>query len=236
MSTDKPILTWENVTLGGDDAGRDEVVLEGVHFELGAGETVVVRIEEEMACPPLADAAQGLLNPVRGRILFMGQDWRAMDPDTAASNRGRIGRVYESHAWISNLDLDENITLGRRHHTRQPVPDILEEARAWARRFGLDDLPAVRPAWANRRERRMAQWVRALLGEPDLLLLERPTREAADGECAAWMEAVEEARAKGAAVMWVVSDERVWQNESMRSALHVTVRDGQWVVSPEKHA
>lgn len=231
MNEQKTILQFDDVTLG--DPERNEIEMESVGFRLGPGDSLVVETREEAACPPIAAAAQGILEPMQGCVRFMGEDWRAMTADAVASHRSRIGRVYESHAWVSNLDLDENITLARRHHSRQPIPEIIDEARALARRFGLEDLPAVRPAWAKRREWRISQWVRALLGKPSLLLLERPTREAADEECSAWIAAVEEAREQGAAVLWVLSDQRVLRNQSIRPARHARFENKRLIMPAE---
>ncbi len=228
------ILEFNEVTLGAPGRGGSE--LRSVTFRLGPGDALIIGLADEAVCPPLADAAQGLLDPTDGCVLFMGEEWGKMSPDAVASSRSRIGRVYDAQAWISNLDLDENITLARRHHTRQPVQEIMEAARALAGRFGMEELPAVRPVWAEPRQLRLGQWVRALLGEPVLLVLERPTREASDKECAAWIGAVEDERARGAAVLWLTSDRRVLRNRSIRPAIHATLKGEQLVWAAETSA
>ena len=105
---------------------------------------------------------------------FEDTDWEEMAADAAAAARGRIGRVFEVRGWISNLDVDENITLAQRHHTSRPLGEIEAEALALAQQFGLADLPRLRPAMLRAGELRRAAWIRALLGAPTLILLEHP--------------------------------------------------------------
>ena len=144
---------------------------------LNAADLMLVRVEEGLTRLPFVDVAQGLVEPESGRVMFLGEDWCAMPAGRSAERRGKIGRVFESHAWISNLDVDENVTLAQRHHTLRPEGEIAAEADALAAQFGLRELPHVRPAVVRRADLRRAEWVRAFLGEPRLIILENPTRD-----------------------------------------------------------
>ncbi|MFH0952710.1 MAG: ATP-binding cassette domain-containing protein [Verrucomicrobiota bacterium] len=202
------ILTFDKVTLAPQPPY--EVGLAGVSFSLGSGELMAVRVEAGQARIPLADAAEGLVEPGSGRVTFLGEDWLAMPPVRASTQRGRIGRVFERYGWISNLDVDENITLAQRHHTTRPLPEIEEEAERLVKMFGLPDLPRMRPALMKRADLRRAEWARAFLGGPVLVILEEPTRDVYADAVASLARAVEEARARGAAVMLISSDAQAW--------------------------
>lgn len=220
------ILQFISVTLPATDRYNHEVA--GIEFNVRPGDCVLVRVEEETVCPPLADAAIGLTAPVAGRILFEGQEWETLSADEVARNRSRIGRVFEEHAWVSNLDVDENVTLAQRHHARRSPAEIRDEALRWARRFGRDALLSVRPAWAPRRELRIAQWIRAFVGAPPLLIFERPTRDATDEECRSFLDAVQEERARGAGVLIMASDERLFGEAPFSPTVSATVKDDRW--------
>jgi len=198
--TDDAILTFEEVSI--PRGPRDDVGIEG-SLEVRPGELVAVRLEPQAQQTPLADAAQGLVSPASGRVLFLGGDWARLAPDEAARRRARIGRVFEGRGWISNLDVIENITLAARHHTARPVAEIVAEAQALAVRFGLAAIPAGRPAAVARAELRKSEWVRAFLGAPALLLLEHPVRHVEEAGVPALLDAVREARARGAAGLWI---------------------------------
>ena len=178
-------------------------------FRCGAAICCSIRIEEGLARLPFADVAEGLVEPDAGRVAFLGEDWRMMPPNRSAERRGKIGRVFETHAWISNLDVDENITLAQRHHTARPEDEIVQEAEALVRQFGLGELPRVRPAVVRRSDLRRAEWARAFIGEPQLIILENPTKDVYVDALPGLVGAVKAARGRGAAVIWMTDDARV---------------------------
>jgi predicted ABC-type transport system involved in lysophospholipase L1 biosynthesis ATPase subunit len=143
MALPTSILKLSGVTI--ESSTEFEFGLNNVSCELKPGELWLVRIEREDERLPLADAAEGLAIPTRGSVTFLGEDWRSMSTDHAAARRGKIGRLFEDEGWISGLDLDENIMLAQRHHTRRSEEAILDEAVKFARLFGLRGLPP-RPA------------------------------------------------------------------------------------------
>ncbi len=220
------IIEWQGVCLPA--SAQYEIEIPDLTFALEPGEIMMVYIDNHRYCPPFADTACGLLKPSRGRILFKGRDWQSMMAGAVAAARSRIGRVFETNAWVSNLDLDENITLAQRHHTKRTQQDIRAEAEEWARRFGLPSLPAMRPIRASRQELMKSQWVRALLGQPELLLLERPCRDVSSSERRLLIDAVKEQLHREAAAIWLTSDEEVWKHmKTFEGVKEVDIRSGQ---------
>lgn len=213
--SDEIILSFEKVTLAARPSY--ETGLDDVSFSLRRGELLAIRIEEGLACLSFADAAQGLVEPDAGRVTFLGGDWCTIPPDRSAECRGKIGRVFESHAWISNLDVDENVTLSQRHHTIRSESEILAEAQAFAAQFGLSELPRGRPAVVRRADLRRAEWVRAFIGEPHLIILENPTKDVYTDALAGLVGAVKSARVHGAAVIWMTDDMRALSQVAPKS-------------------
>ena len=201
---DDIIVAMEDVTV--ETRPPYETGLAGASLVLRAGALAMVYIPEGFAYTPLADMVQGLVEPDAGVVRYRGEDWRVMDPARAAAQRGTIGRVFDQRGWISNLDVDENITLASRHHTLRPLPEIEQEALALAQSFGLPELPRRRPALLRRADLRRCEWVRALIGTPSLVVLEHPTRDVFAEAIPKLVAAVRAARARGAAVMWITGD------------------------------
>jgi phospholipid/cholesterol/gamma-HCH transport system ATP-binding protein len=191
--------------------------LAGVSFSLNGADLMLVRIEEGLTHLPFADVAQGLVEPDAGRVAFLGEDWRTMPPNRSAECRGQIGRVFETHAWISNLDVDENVMLAQRSHTMRPESEIAAEAGAFAGQFGLGELPRGRPAVVRRSDLRRAGWVRAFIGEPRLIILENPMKDALMDALPGLIGAVKAARGRGAAVIWMSDDARVLSQVAQES-------------------
>lgn len=226
------ILSFEGASYAEDadhDCGLDEVEL-----ALSPGELVLVRVPPDALRVPLADGAQGLVHPRAGRVLFEGRPWPGRSVAELALARARIGRVYEGAEWVSNLDLDENVILPACHHSSRPEEEIVAEAIALAGRFGLSDLPAVRRNRADRLTLRALALVRALLGGPRLLLLERPLRDGADQSLGpALKSCLDEARAAGSAVLWTTSNPSVWQDGSIASTARLQVQGTLLEPAPE---
>ena len=218
---DETILVVEQVSLA--VLPPYEAGLEHVSLTLKRGDLLLIRTENGHPHSPLADVVSGLVEPAEGRVLFAGEDWRRMTPPRAAACRGRIGRVFETGGWINNLDVDENITLAQRHHTLRPVAELYVEAERWARCFGLPEVPRMRAALLKRSELRRAEWIRALMGPPALLLLEQPGRNVPAEFLAGLAAAVQEVRATGSAVIWLEQNFTPWP------AL-VAAATGQWML------
>jgi phospholipid/cholesterol/gamma-HCH transport system ATP-binding protein len=229
--SDETILAFENVTL----AVRlpYETGFDGVSFSLQCGDFISIRIEEGLAKNPFADLAEGIVDPDAGRVAFLGEDWRMMTPNRSAELRGKIGRVFEAQAWISNLDVDENITLVQRYHTARPEDEIVREAELLVRQFGLEDLPRVRPAVVRRSDLRRAEWVRAFIGEPRLIILENPTKDVYMKDLSGLVGAVKAVRGRGAAVIWMTDDKRVLSKVASEST-HMFEWRGEGLVSWEE--
>ncbi len=185
-----------------------QAAMAAVTLQLRAGEIVIVRVEPGNEQLPLADAALGLETPARGRVLFQDADWRTVAAEQALRLRARIGRVFDRDGWVSNLDILENITLAQRHHTRRPIAEIAAEAQTLARQFGLPAVPPGRPAAVPHRDLRRAEWVRAWMGRPDLVCLERPGRGVATEHIARLAAGIRQVCARGGAALWLTDDDR----------------------------
>ena len=107
--------------------------------------------------------------------------------------------------------------LAQRHHTGRSEEEIMQEALNYARMFGLPGLPRGRPAKARRLDLRKAACIRAFLGQPTLIILERPARNVYADLIAPLVNAVQSARKRGAAVLWTVNDAQVWNNPGLRA-------------------
>lgn len=215
MNVAPAILKFSEVTI--ESSPRYETGLWSSSFELKQGELLLVRIERENERLPLADATEGLVPPAQGSVMFLGEDWQGMSADHAAAQRGKIGRLFEDDGWMSDLDVDQNITLAQRHHTPRSEADILEEALKLARVFGLPGLPRGRPGTMRRWDLRKAACIRAFLGQPAFIILEQPVRGVYADLMAPLVNAVQSARKRGAAVLWTVTDPKIWNHSGIRA-------------------
>src|SRR4051794_15045733 len=208
------IVKFGNVTV--ESSAQYETGLSNITFALNPGDLLLVRIERENERLPLADAAEGLAPPSQGTVTFLDEDWKSLSADDAAAQRGKIGRLFEDEGWISDLDVDENILLAQLHHTERTEADIIKEALEIARMFGLPGLPRGRPGKVRRWDLRKAACIRAFLGQPTFIILEQPVRGVYADFMSPLVNAVQSARARGAAVLWTATDPHIWNNPRIR--------------------
>ncbi|HMO49714.1 MAG TPA: hypothetical protein PKE26_02565 [Kiritimatiellia bacterium] len=202
-----------------------DVGLESVDLTVEKGALVMILLEHGAQDHPLADVVSGLVQLEEGRVRIFGGEWRLWNPDQQAKARWRIGRVFNGHGWMSNLDVDENVTLAERHHGQRALAGITEEMTMWARLVGLEAIPFTRPSVTDREELRRSEWVRAALGNPWLLLLERPGRELADGWLSDLAPLVHRLRTAGAAVIWLAESDEEWGDDSLNASLKLRAED-----------
>lgn len=198
-----------------------------VSLRLAPGDVCVLQIPVGTVLTPLADVASGLIDPDSGSVSFLGKSWSAYSARDAATARGRMGRVFVRADWLSNLDVDENITLSQRYHAHRAPEDALEEARSLARELGLGELPSGRPAFVDRARLLKAQWVRALMGAPALLLLDRPARELSLADSAPLIAKLQERRKRdGLAVLWITDSHERMDDSALRPTQKCAMEKG----------
>jgi phospholipid/cholesterol/gamma-HCH transport system ATP-binding protein len=229
MSDPTPeILRFSNVTVEADP--RYDSAIWDVSFSLTPGQLVLVRLDATHAVLPLADAAQGLVEPGEGTVAFAGENWLNMGPPRVAEQRGRIGRVFGDRGWISNLDIEENLFLSQEYHTKRRESEIAREAAMLSRLFGLPGIPRGRPAQIRPMDLQRAACVRAFLGRPQLLILESPTTAAAPDMLAALINASREARSRGAGILWTTNELSVWNDAGLRPTHKCVMTGSQMMV------
>ncbi len=243
MQPTGPILKFENVAIGKslriggkdvplnahrpDQASPRVGPLPGIDFELFAGQLLFCRAADADETVLLSDTAVGLRAPEEGSIVFLNQNWRTISADDLFTLRGKIGFVFKQPLWIEELSVEENITMAQRHHSRRRAREILSDAEDLGRTFGLSGLPRDRPSQVEKDVLRKAALVRAFLGEPKLLILENPA-VAPETDFEVLVNAMEQARQRGAAVLFSTTDAKVWREERLRPTFRAESRNQRW--------
>jgi phospholipid/cholesterol/gamma-HCH transport system ATP-binding protein len=146
-------------------------------LQLLPGECAVIEGADTAQLEAFADLCSGLVRLRAGQVRFLGHDWAAAPDEYAAALRGRIGRVFATAAWLPFLDAETNLLLPQLHHSGRLRNELRASATALACEFGLPGIPQGRLADLAPDDVLRAMLVRALLGDPILLLLEEPASE-----------------------------------------------------------
>lgn len=212
------VLELRDFTFRG--ASEHSVQLLNVDLKIVEGELVVLHLDPSLKSREFVSVLQGLKQPTGGTVHFQNEDWLGTDYDKHFEMRSRIGRVFEGHAWVANLNVAENVALPCLHHGHS-TRDL---AKHWARRFGLKQVSRQRPAFLEPSQLQIHQWIRALVCQPALLLLERPMMSVPQATISTLCEVVDEVRGQGTAVVWITSKLALTEHEFEPAAMHYAVQ------------
>jgi predicted ABC-type transport system involved in lysophospholipase L1 biosynthesis ATPase subunit len=146
----------------------DEV--DGLDLSLRAGEALHLHGPVEAGSAVLR-ALMGLERPRAGAARLLGEDPAALPRRRAAGLLARVGWLPRQGALLANLTLRENLLLPLEYHGLGDAP---ARAAAALAAFGLEAAPDLRPELVSLPVRRRVALARAVLLEPDLLLLDDP--------------------------------------------------------------
>ena len=138
----------------------------------GAGKTTTIRL------------LLGLIPPTSGTLRVLG---RAL-PDDGLEVRQRAGVVLEQHGLYEGLTVRASIEFAARAHGLSRI-DAAARVNELAERVGIAHRLNDRPQTLSRGMRQRLSIVRALVGEPELLVLDEPTN-GLDVEAAAELRAL----------------------------------------------
>jgi ABC-2 type transport system ATP-binding protein len=159
---------------------RNQIV--GLAGPNGAGKSVTMK------------AILGLVRPSSGRIELFGERVR---PGVAAL--GRVGALVDGPGFVPHLTGRENLRLTRRSKSEDPDGAAIERALEIA---GLDAAIDRRYRTYSHGMRYRLGLARALMGEPELLLLDEPTTGLDPAHIGEIRSAIADAAAGGATVIF----------------------------------
>lgn len=186
-----------------------------VELTLYAGDFVLLYASDPDQATELADACLGLSTPVWGSASLLGLDWEQVDAQTALALRARVGRQFTAGIWLEQLSVMENMILGQAHHTDMPLAELYELAGVHARAFGLPGAPTAKPQDCTAVDLLKAACAAAFMGNPVLVILEYPTRDRYSGLMDCLMIAIQRARRRGAAILWLTREDPLWNDPTI---------------------
>jgi neutral amino acid transport system ATP-binding protein len=170
MTDERPIL--ETVEL---EAGYGDVnILHGVSIAVPRGRTVSVIGPNGAGKSTLLKAVYGFLKPRKGKVIFRPDgsehDITGMKPNRITALG--MNYVFQLDNVFPNMTVRENLEIGA-YLRGKPAPEQLERIHAWFPR--LAERRKQRAATLSGGERQMLALARALVVDPQLLLLDEPS-------------------------------------------------------------
>lgn len=196
----RQVLELRDVTFG--KRPETSLCLRRSSLVVHRGDLVMIRTNASQSTRQFATMLQGLVPPTAGSVLFNGRDWALQHVRTQFTMRSRIGRVFDEQGWVANLNVRENLLVAKQHH-RADMEQIERELVFWADWFQLGKITRKRPAFVEAPQLQIHQWIRAFLGRPALLILERPMRTVSSNMFKSFLASIHHMRTQGAAVIWM---------------------------------
>lgn len=161
------MFTVDNLVAGYQHGSR---VLDGVSFRIGRGEVVALMGRNGMGKTTVLRAITGQLPPVKGTIAFNGKEIIGR-PSHEIANLG-IGYVPQGREIFGDFTTEENLLMGVIGKNKLPntVPDWVYASFPILRERRMQ-----RAATLSGGQQQQLAIMRALVGEPKLLLLDEPS-------------------------------------------------------------
>ncbi|WP_370324697.1 amino acid ABC transporter ATP-binding protein [Euzebya sp.] len=157
-----------------EKAYGDKVVLDGLSLEVRSEQVVCLIGPSGSGKSTLLRCIDLLERIDAGRILLDGEDISGRRVDQNAVRR-RMGMVFQSFNLFPHLSVLDNVTLGARKAQRIPRDEAEATAMELLGRVDLADKATEYPDRLSGGQQQRAAIVRALVGGPELLLLDEIT-------------------------------------------------------------
>jgi len=149
------------------------ITVEEVNWSVSAGDFWVIGGLHGSGKSDLLMLAGGMSAPARGTYFFRGQEMPIFE-DERMAERLRIGFVFEEGQLLNNLTIAENIALPLRYHNNLTVAEADTEVGRILEATELSPWADSTPSAIARNWRKRAGLARALIMQPDVLLLDNP--------------------------------------------------------------
>jgi phospholipid/cholesterol/gamma-HCH transport system ATP-binding protein len=155
----------------------DNVVLDGVDFQVRRGETVALLGPSGVGKSVLLKHIIGLIKPDSGEVIVDGLNVAKLKRKELSQLRSHIGYVFQNGALFDSMDVFENIRLGITNDEQfRDLKYSQERVRECLRLVNLQpEVLRKLPAELSGGMRKRVGIARAIAGQPTYLLYDEPT-------------------------------------------------------------
>ncbi len=156
--------------------------LKSVHLEIPKGQVMALIGPSGAGKSTLIRCVNRLVEPSSGQVFLGDIDLTKLNSHDLRHARTRMGMIFQEYALVERLSVMENVLSGRlgyvgfwRSFFRKFPQSDIDEAFDLLERVGLDHMADKRADELSGGQRQRVGICRALIQNPDLLLVDEPT-------------------------------------------------------------
>lgn len=206
---------------------REAPVLDSVTWRVLSGDFWVVCGPPGSGKSELLLTAAGLLRPARGGHRLFGRDLADLSEDEIVRDRFRVGFVFGHDGRLfHDMTVSENVAFPLCYHRNCSGAEVRDRVASVIESTGLLPHASSRPSSLNRCVRLKVALARALVLDPEVLLLDEPLNGAGPRETMWWLEFLKKLQSGGGVserpcvtVVVGTNDVQPWVEHGSRFAL-----------------
>jgi phosphonate transport system ATP-binding protein len=175
-----PSLRLENLVKRYERTGHD--ALKAISFTVQPGQIIALIGPSGAGKSTLIRCINRLVEPTSGKVMWGDVDLAKLGASDLRGARRKIGMIFQEFALVDRLTVMENVLSGRLGYvsfwqslTRNFPQKDIDEAFRLLERVGLTDHIYKRADKLSGGQRQRVGIARALMQDPDLLLVDEPT-------------------------------------------------------------
>jgi phospholipid/cholesterol/gamma-HCH transport system ATP-binding protein len=150
-------------------------VLNGISLAVGRGETLAVLGRSGTGKSVLLRLIIGLEKPDSGSVHIHGEDISGLALDQMGEIRKKMGFLFQHAALYDSLTVEQNVAFPLLHHKKMSKSERGDRVRTLLAEVGMEGHLAKMPSDISGGMQKRVGLARALVLEPDILLLDEPT-------------------------------------------------------------
>jgi len=169
------LLKIENVSCESEKGDS----LKNISFSVKKGESIAIFGPEDSGIEIICPLVAGLISEYTGNVYYKGLSVKSFDYLETHKYRKELGYLQRDYGLISNMSVHENISLPLKYHSKLSSKEIEVIVNWMIENFGMLHCKDKRPVGLSRSEKLRTAFLRAIVLDPELILLEHSL----EGQC-----------------------------------------------------
>ncbi len=183
------LIEFSDATVGGSGRFLDSARIERITWSVQSGEFWVVGARPRVGKTDLLATAAGLQRPIAGECRLFGSRLEDLSDSERLAHRLRVGIVFENGGRLfSELTVEENLALPVCYHRDCSAAEAADLVARVLELTGLTRVGQLKPAHVSHPLHQRIALARALILNPDVLLIDSPLFNSDPRQTGWWLD------------------------------------------------